>query len=236
MVKIIKRVCYRCKTYNCSITTSILTGVLPAQVYDRSLGISVFFDANTHLPYIVRSYENHSFFGPSTNDLLLYDYVSVNGVKFPRRFKTIYNREHLLTDYSVGDVLVNTGIPPTRFDGPPGRLPAHTPRRDTLYDFAEIGEYNAIYIWTGQYTGTFANLTATQPWQDLPGVWLLTVTDAPSYRQLILEIGNNVIVLDAPPHQSLLVMRWVQETLGKHVTHVWVSSRTPRQGGHGTRS
>ncbi|KAH7265979.1 hypothetical protein NW759_008042 [Fusarium solani] len=191
-------------------------------IYDKTLDISVLLDEDTKLPYLIRSYENHSFFGPSTNDLFLKDYVTVKGVKFPRRFQTIYNRKHLLTEYSVARVLVNTGIPSAHFDGPPGRLlTAHVPRRDILYGFAEIGENNAYYRWTGQYTGTFANLKATQPWKDLPGVWLLTVTDAPSYRQLILELGNNVVVLDAPPHQSLLVLRWVRERLNKTVTHVW---------------
>ncbi|KAM0415661.1 hypothetical protein ACHAPT_013388 [Fusarium lateritium] len=188
-------------------------------IYDRILDISVLLDEETHLPYLIRSYENHSFFGPSTNDLFLNDYVTVRGIKSPSRFQTIYNRKHLLTDYSVASILVNTGISPARFDGPPNRLPAHTPRRDRLYGFAEIGENNAYYRWTGQDTGTFANLTVTQPWKDLPGVWLLAVTDAPSYRQLILEIGDKVVVLDAPPHQSLLVMRWVRETLKKTVTH-----------------
>ncbi|KAI8674213.1 hypothetical protein NCS55_00744200 [Fusarium keratoplasticum] len=191
-------------------------------VYDKTLDISVLLEEDTKLPYLIRSYENHSFFGPSTNDLFLNDYVTVKGVKFPRRFQTIYNRKHLLTEYSVAKVLVNPGIPSTRFDGPPGRfLEAHVPRRDRLYGFAEIGENNAYYRWAGQYTGTFANLNASQPWKDLPGVWLLTVTDAPSYRQLILELGNNVVVLDAPPHQSLLVLRWVREMLNKTVTHVW---------------
>ncbi|KAI8669619.1 hypothetical protein NCS57_00777200 [Fusarium keratoplasticum] len=191
-------------------------------IYDKTLDISVLLEEDTKLPYLIRSYENHSFFGPSTNDLFLNDYVTVKGVKFPRRFQTIYNRKHLLTEYSVAKVLVNPGIPSTRFDGPPGRfLEAHVPRRDRLYGFAEIGENNAYYRWAGQYTGTFANLNASQPWKDLPGVWLLTVTDAPSYRQLILELGNNVVVLDAPPHQSLLVLRWVREMLNKTVTHVW---------------
>lgn len=63
------------------------------------------FDQATHLPYLLHSYENRSFFGPSTHDLLLYDYTTVNGIRFPRRFKNIYNREHPLMDYLVADVL-----------------------------------------------------------------------------------------------------------------------------------
>ncbi|KAM5344605.1 hypothetical protein ACJ41O_013140 [Fusarium nematophilum] len=190
------------------------------KVYDGTLDISVAFDKDTHLPYLIRSRENHSFFGPSTHDLIVHDYTTVNGVRFPRRFKTIYNREHVLTDYSVGDVIVNSGISSERLNGPPDRLPSHRPRRDRLYGFAEIGEASAIYTWS-EYTGTFANLTATRPWQDLPGVWHVAVADAPTYSQMVLEIGSNVIVLDAPPHQSLLVIRWVRETLGKTVTHIW---------------
>lgn len=152
--------------------------------------------------------------------------MTVNGVKFPRRFQTIYNRKHLLTEYSVDSVSV-TAITPKRFMGPLGRpLPAQLPRRDISYDFAEIGESHAYYRWTGGYTGSFGNLNVTQPWKDLPGVWLLTVTDAPNYRQLVLELADNVVVLDAPPQQSRLVLRWVREKLNKTVTHVWVNSHT----------
>ncbi|RTE68868.1 hypothetical protein BHE90_016758 [Fusarium euwallaceae] len=190
-------------------------------IYDETLDLSVLLDDVTHLPYIIRSYENHNFFGPSTHDLFLSDYVSVEGVKFPRRLQTIYNRKHLLTDYTVANISVNTMIPPELFDAPPGRLEAHAPRRDNLYGFAEIGETNALYRWNGVYTGTYNNFNATQPWDDLPGVWLIEVANAPGYRQLVLEIGKDVIVLDAPPHQSHLVIRWVEKTLKKSVTHVW---------------
>ncbi|RSL52537.1 hypothetical protein CEP54_010869 [Fusarium duplospermum] len=190
-------------------------------IYDETLDISVLLDEVTHLPYIIRSYETHNFFGPSTNDLFLRDYVSVEGVKFPRRLQTIYNNKHLLTDYTVANISVNTMIPAELFDGPVERLEAHAPRRDNLYGFAEIGETNALYRWTGMYTGTMTNFNATQPWKDLPGVWLITVNNAPGYRQLVLEIGRDVIVLDAPPHQSHLVIHWVENTLKKSVTHVW---------------
>ncbi|KAF5026951.1 hypothetical protein F66182_981 [Fusarium sp. NRRL 66182] len=201
-------------------TTS--AGVELQAVYDGTLDLSVGFDAETHLPYLVRSRENHNFFGLSTNDLVVHDYKTVNGVHFPHRFKTVYNNQHVMSDYSVADVLVNTGVPSARLQGPAGRLPSNTPTRDPVYGFAEIGLSNGFYSW-GEYTGTFANFTATQRWKDLPGAWHVAVTDAPSYSQLILEVGDNVIVLDAPPHQSRLVMRWVREKLGKSVTHIWPS-------------
>ncbi|KAL2686906.1 hypothetical protein Neosp_004449 [[Neocosmospora] mangrovei] len=187
----------------------------------NTLNISVLLDDHTNLPYLIRSYEHHGLFGPSTKDLFVSDYVTVNGVKFPRRFQTIYNRKHVLTEYAAETVSV-TATTPNRFMGPLGRpLPAQLPRRDTSYGFAEIGESHAYYRWTGGYTGSFGNINATQPWKDLPGVWLLTVTDAPNYRQLVLELADNVVVLDAPPQQSRLVLRWVREKLNKTVTHVW---------------
>lgn len=194
-------------------------------MYDGTLDLAVLLDPVTSLPYIIRSYENHSFFGRVTQDLVVHDYTTVNGVGFPRRFKTIFNREYVVSDYSVDSVIVNSDIASTSFKGPAGRLPEHAPRRDRLYDFAEIGEFNSFYSWNGQYAGTFENVTAVNPWADLPGVWLVTVTNAPGVRQLVIEVGNSVVVLDAPPHQSLLIIQWVRERLGKSVTHIWVSGQ-----------
>ncbi|KAH8650694.1 hypothetical protein BGZ61DRAFT_487784, partial [Ilyonectria robusta] len=95
------------------------------------------------------------------------------------------------------------------------------PTRDPEYGFAEIGETSSSFVWSGPYTGTFEALDASaeQPFQDVPGLWILNMV----MRQAVVELEDgSVIVLDAPPHQSKLVIDWVQQRLGKNVTHVWV--------------
>ncbi|KAL2681191.1 hypothetical protein Neosp_008798 [[Neocosmospora] mangrovei] len=195
---------------------------LPA-VYDATLDLAVILDPETYLPYIVRSYENHKIFGRSTHDLLLQDYALVHGIMLPHRFKIYYNGDLLLTDYVADEVLVNTNLEPTLFNAPGSPGEANIPIRDSSYDFAEIGGFYQSYLWNGPYGGTLSNVSASNPYPDLPGVWIVVVEDAPLYRQMVLELNDSVIVLDAPPHQSHLIMQWTLKTLGKAVTHVWPS-------------
>ncbi|RSL96332.1 hypothetical protein CDV31_013510 [Fusarium ambrosium] len=191
-------------------------------IYDHNLELAVMFDPDSNLPYMIRSYENHPIFGPSTNDLLMMNYTSIQGVQFPRQFKTIYNNQHLLSNYIADEVIVNPGLDPTFFDGPAGQEPPAL-ARNSEYSFAEIGQLSSIWLWIGPYTATLDTLTATQPFPDLPGVWDLSRDDPLGRRQLVLEVGDAVVVLDAPPHQSHLVIQWVRQTLGKSVTHVFLT-------------
>lgn len=191
------------------------------KVYDNILQLAVLFDEDTGLPYIVRSYEDHPIFGPSTHDLLMMDYITVaGGVKVPTQFKTIYNQQHLLTNYIADEVLVN-GDDADFFSPPPGERPDLA--RDSDYTFGEIGQLSSVWLWTGPYQGSLDALIATAPYPDLPGVWNLEIDNPLGNRQMALEIGDDVVVLDAPPHQSHVVLQWVEQTLGKSVTHVFVS-------------
>ncbi|KAJ9419518.1 hypothetical protein FOXG_07119 [Fusarium oxysporum f. sp. lycopersici 4287] len=198
------------------------TGLQLPAVHDKTLDLTVLFDADTKLPYIIRSYEDHGIYGKSTQDLLVYNYTSVDGVRFPSRFKTIYNKQHILMDYYVDTVVVNPDLDPQFFDGPPGRHAANYPTRDSSYDFSEIGEWYSNCLWAGAYRGTLTNLSATTPLPDMPGVWFLNFP-ASDYQQVVVEFENEVLVLDSLPHQSHLVLQWARETLGKAVTHVWPS-------------
>lgn len=191
-------------------------------MHDNVLNLTVIFDANTTLPYIIRSYEDHGIYGSSTSDLMLYNYTSVNGVMYPQRFQTIYNKRHILMDYLVDTVIVNATLDPSFFDGPQGYQAQNIPVRNSSYDFAEIGEWFSNYLWGGAYQGSLANLSATNPLPDMPQVWFLNFADGDGYQQVVIELENAVLVVDSPPHQSLLVLQWVQEALGKEVTHVWV--------------
>ncbi|KAH7141949.1 hypothetical protein EDB81DRAFT_899393 [Dactylonectria macrodidyma] len=197
-------------------------GIEVPTVHDETTGLAILFDPDTHLPHIIRSYEDHPFFGASTHDLLVYNYTEVEGVQFPQRFKTIYNSKHVIGDYAADQVLTNVYQTEQFFARPGnGTVPeGSAPTRDPEYSFAEIGETSANFLWPGAYTGTLEALEAaiTQPYQDIPGLWILSM----EMRQAVIELEDgSVIVLDAPPHQSKLVIEWVQQRLGKNVTHVW---------------
>lgn len=201
----------------------VLTHV-PLTVFDPSLNLSIILDANTHLPYIIRSFEDHQIFGPSTNDLMVYNYTSINGVMFPRRFKIVYNNVHLLADFLVDRVDVNPVFPAGFFNPLPISANAPVPALEisTEYGSAEIGEYSSNMLYNGKYTGTLGNLSATNPIESLPNLWALTFKDSPAYSQMVMEFEDAVIVTDAPPHQSHLVIQWVQQTLERNISHIWV--------------
>ncbi|KAJ0344348.1 hypothetical protein COL154_010862 [Colletotrichum chrysophilum] len=101
---------------------------------------------------------------------------------------------------------------------------ASVPVRDAQYDFSEIGETSANFLWPGAYTGTpeIIESAASRPFNDLPGLWVISPEGALAMRQAVVELEDgSVIVLDAPPHQSKLVIEWAQARLGKNITHVW---------------
>ncbi|EXL66704.1 hypothetical protein FOPG_17141 [Fusarium oxysporum f. sp. conglutinans race 2 54008] len=176
--------------------------------HDAVLNLTAIFDPRTGLPYIVRSHERHEILGQSTKDLVLTGYTSVNGLQFPTRFKSIYNGYKVFADYTVSEVLVNVPVD-MDFENDRDRQSEHAPARKPGYEFAEIGELYESHVWGGEYRGTLPNLTAINPYPELPG--------------MVYEFEDFVVVLDCPPHQSHLVIQWVKEKLKKPLKYVWPS-------------
>jgi hypothetical protein len=195
-------------------------------VMSPALGLTVIFDAETYLPYIIRSVEDNALFGFSNRDLQVYNYTNVDGVKFPLRFTTTYQNA-VTEDFKVTDIMFNPQLPPNLFDGLPANEvngnPAAPAAQDN-YTNAFLGEWTDNMLYTGQYTGTLSQLSATHPAPSLGKVWHLVFEDAPGYTQLITEFDDAVFVFDSPPHQSELVIQWVRQNLGKSITHLWVSA------------
>jgi hypothetical protein len=187
------------------------------------LGLTVILDPDTYLPYLIRAVEDHPFFGPSTHDLRVYDYQSVDGVMIPRHFKTIYNSNQIMTDWLVDEVQVNPDLPSTWFDGPDETFAEHNVPiyNDSL--MAEIQERSTNYIWFGPYNGTVDSIKVEQTWADLPGVWSLKLPEWYRYRQMVLEFGDFVVVLDSPPQQSHTIIDWVEKFLKKPIKMIVVS-------------
>lgn len=77
-------------------------------------------------------------------------------------------------------------------------------------------------LWYGGYPGSLNNITVTYPVPELPGLIHLLFNDAPAYTTTIAAMEDAVMVTDAPPHQSKLVIHWVEENLKRSVTHLLV--------------
>lgn len=199
--------------------------LLTIVVYDKNLDISVIFDPITSLPSIVRSTEQHKLFGLSNRDLYLINYTSVDGVLFPHRFTTLYNGR-TIEDYDVSLVTINPSFPADFFAGLPSNASTGTPttpEANETYTHAEVGEFHANMMWFGPYGGKLENMTVETPLESLTNFWRITFNDAPTYSQMVIAFKDAVIVTDAPPHQTELVQQWVQQNIGRPITHVWVS-------------
>lgn len=233
-------------------------GVSYPSVTDEALNLTVILDPVTMLPYIVRAYEDHHIFGPSTNDFVVYNYTTLSGLQLPRRMKYMYNEVNMLFDSIIGDVQINPSFTSGYFNGLPLaevnitelRLPPSPPMASQEYGDAEVFEFrSAVFVnpnndqsnsdhvtsqnllWYGGYPGKLSNLTITHPLPGVPKLWHLSFNDAPAVAQTIAEFTDRVMVVDSPPHQSKLVIQWVAENLKKPISHLLVC-RSKAQSQH----
>jgi hypothetical protein len=198
-------------------------------VHDDHLNLTIAFDPESHLPFLVRSFEDHPIFGPVGKDLQLYSYTEVEGILFPQQQKTLYREDFVLEHTAISRIHVNSTFEPGFFDGlgpdETDTVPA-PPQPIEGYGHALLGEWWSNTMWPGLYQGTYGAASATLPAADLPGAHRLEFMDGPVMAQLVLEFEESVIVFEAPPHQTKLVIQWVKETLDKPISHVYVSFRT----------
>ena len=195
---------------------------------DEKLNLTVMFNASTGLPHIIRSYQDHPIYGPSTYDLQVSNYTAVDGVMFPRRFQSVYDNrlgsDAVLEDFLVEHIDMNPKFEADFFAG----LPAHesdspkvAPKADPNIPHADILEGFTNAIWGFEVT-PLGNLSATHPLKNLQKLWNLIFENS-AYAQLVMEFEDGVIVADAPLHQTDEVIEWIQKNIKKPITHVWVS-------------
>lgn len=188
------------------------------------LDLVVAFDEDS-LPYIIRSFEKHSIFGDSTNDLILTNYTETGGVMFPHRQVVTYNSEAVQEEATVANVVVNPAFEKDFFAGLNANETATEPappEKVEGYSHAEINEFWSSLIWGGLYRGTLGGLADTTPANDLPNAHHISIQQNSLFAQMYLEFEDSLIVFEAPPHQTDLVIEYIQETLGKKITHLWV--------------
>ncbi|KAK5163002.1 uncharacterized protein LTR77_011057 [Saxophila tyrrhenica] len=200
-------------------------------VTDDSLNLTVIFDPETYLPARVRAYEDHPILGPSTNDVLLYNYTMVDGISLPQNIKLLYNEDLMLQEIQLNNFKINPSFPPTQFQGLPPAITNQTvsgaPPSPALYpEFAtpaQIFEFSQNFFYAGPYSGTLPALKVVKPIDSLPNLYHLTFKDNTVYRTVVAVFDDAIMVTDAPPQQSHLVIQWVQETFNRSVTHLLVT-------------
>lgn len=199
------------------------------------------FSPSSGLPYIVRSIEDHSIYGSSTNDLYLTNYQAVNNIMFPHSVQTVYNSlsqllDATIEDYIIEEIDLNPEFPSDFFDGLAANestAPKAAPEKVAGISHARITEFQSNMLWGGITHSDVDDLQAQQPVPELPTVhWLVLDNDTLGVKQLIIEFENEVIVGDAPPQWTGSVIQWIAQNLKKPITYLWVSSRSPNLSGN----
>ncbi|EXA32923.1 hypothetical protein FOVG_15896 [Fusarium oxysporum f. sp. pisi HDV247] len=201
-----------------------INGVPFPAVHDKDLDLTVAFNLETKLPFVFRSFEDHAIFGRTENDLRLFNYKEVNGIMFPTQRLVVQNGTSVLEQTTFAKVIPNPKFPDDFFDGldeDKSATPRVPPSKIDGYSHAEIGEYWTNALWGGPYAGTYDNLTSETLGEDLPNAHRLLVENNPVVEHLVLDFEDGVIVYEAPPHQTDLVIRWVKENLKKPITHIF---------------
>ncbi|CAN9387294.1 unnamed protein product [Alternaria sp. RS040] len=145
------------------------SGLLLPAVFHQSFNLSGLFDPNTYFPFAIRTYEDHIFFSPSTNDLRVYNYIRINRLMRPCHFKIIYNDKRLITDFVADEIFVNFEVESSFFDVLAECGTLNIPVVDPALT-AYIGEKYANYLWFGRFNFTSMDIDAQQPYTDMPGV------------------------------------------------------------------
>ncbi|PTB63672.1 hypothetical protein BBK36DRAFT_1171147 [Trichoderma citrinoviride] len=196
-----------------------------------NLGLSLIVNATSHRPYKIRSLETHATYGNVTNDLLLSNYSTVAfdnnpdlKLQLPHRLQTIFNSSDVLEDVKLDSISVNSPIKAGFFDPD---LPAQdtsspqAPKQSSLYPRSEVHEFFEAGLWGGPFEAFFntSDVVVTHPIPDIPQIMAVYVGYA-DYVQLVLNFTDGVLITDAAPHRSRILIQWVKETLNKTVTHI----------------
>lgn len=208
------------------------TFLIPLAVSDTMLDITVIFDPETFLPYIVRTTEQHPIYGASFNDLVFNNYTSVPGssLLFPQHVQTVYSAttsllNSPLEDFIVESIEINPTFPEDFFDGLPqdqSMSPKSAPHKVDGITHAHLTEYSSNMLWSGLDNTTVHDLKVSVPVNGLPTVyWMVLKDDYLGVKQMVIEFESEVIVGDAPPDWSNLVLEWIKENINKPVTYLF---------------
>ena len=143
-------------------------------------------------------------------------------ITLPHRFQTLYNSADVLEDFLVESITINPKLPEGLFSVPPNFnsiSPKTKPRPGVKYGTAEVHEFYETGLWSGPFDFNTSDVVATHPLPGIPQIQSVYI-GYPDYVQLVVEFGDGVLVTDAPPHRSKILIKWVAEKLGKSVKNV----------------
>ena len=206
-----------------------LTNVSLQALEHTDLGLTLILNTTTHLPYIVRSYEDHTIYGHSTNDVLLSNYSMVhfpdNGsLLLPHRIQTVYNTFNMIENFIIDKINLNPSWPDTFFEPLPesqSPTPRTPPSQSPEYPRSEVHEFFETALWNGPF-GEAYNVSDVHVEHPIPGLNAIRTLyiGYPDYVQLLVEFSDGLVITDAPPHRSKIILEWVKQNIGKNITHV----------------
>ncbi|KAF8541490.1 hypothetical protein BDD12DRAFT_498856 [Trichophaea hybrida] len=186
-------------------------------IHDPTQNITFHLSPRTWLPHTIVS---------PTAVYRVYNYSATQGVMFPRHFLRLDpETEDVLEDFLVEDITVNPSYPGDFFSSGEGEGEGAAVGEEHSLTQTQLAVFSQNMLSITPYAGRLENMTVTQP-LGVKGVYYLAFNDAPGYKQVVVEFEGDdgmVMVADAPPGQSLLVIEWVKRELGKNLTHCWIT-------------
>ncbi|EHK50143.1 hypothetical protein TRIATDRAFT_164945, partial [Trichoderma atroviride IMI 206040] len=193
------------------------------------LNLLLLIDQSTFLPFAVRAPEDHLIFGPSTSDVVFFNYTNVpvgdHQMKFPHRIQTLYNTVSVIEDFVIDELMVNPKFEADFFSPSNATKTSHMPPRSSSdYPRSEVHEFFETGLWGGPFGDVF-NSSSVQaapvfPNGSTPEIMNLFV-GYPDYIQMLVEMEDGLIITDAPAFRSSIVVEWVKKNMGgKRITHV----------------
>lgn len=193
--------------------------------------LSLIVNATTHIPYKIRALERHATFGNSTNDLLLSNYSTVSfggdsnlSFLLPHRLQTVFNSVNVLEDVKFDSITLNPTFERGFFDPLPvsnKQTPPQSPKQSNVYPRSEVHEFFEAGLWGGPFESFYntSNVTVNYPIPSIPQIMSVYVGYA-DYVQLVVNFTDGILVTDAAPHRSRILLQWVKENFNKPITHV----------------
>ena len=149
----------------------------------------------------------------------------------PHRLQTIYNQDSVLEDFVVDSISVNPVFSDDFFDGhlaasdgsfPPLTQQQSAPSRSPEYARSEVHELFEAGLWSGPFGEAFgvSDVVVQHPIPGSEQIMTLFI-GYPDYVQVLVEFESGILITDAPPHRSKIVLEWVDLHMhGKRITHV----------------
>lgn len=197
------------------------------------LGLTMLIDTTSHLPYAIRSSEDHIVYGNSTSDLVFSNWHTVSvgntSILLPHRFHTVYNSEMVLEDFILDAISMNEEFPSDFFDGhqgtddssgPPLTEEESAPSQSSEYPRSEVHEFFESGLWSGPFGFNTSDVVIGYPFPDFKRIMTIYIGYA-DYVQILVEHDDGLLITDAPPHRSKIILDWVDVNMhGKRITHV----------------